>query len=664
MPCKSRKSWQKTIYRALSLVLFSFFAMSSARAFPDVERLPSSGDAPLSYSTLSSDPTLLLMPPSGTDFEDRFLIAAGGDQLFVIDTETWELFADQPEVFEASVKGLGFLPNSNSLFASLSNGTVVRVEIDDLTADPSTIDISDEVDDASLGPMVIDADSGDDQAYILDINNKEMHILDIGDHTVTSVSLKDTSNVTYTPTGIAFANLSSTDKVFVSTSDSAVLVFNEGATAFSVLAPDSDTHNFVAIAATPSSSGILVVDATDNAVWVIDPTTNTFSDQVTGGNAVDPIAMDSDGDDIENSSLTHILATDVLSPDDVYAYVGGEQGLSVIDVSAPTTALSTSKLIDLDENSTEDANDPIALSEDVVALAASSDEDGYLYVGNSGDEISVITDNPFVTISASSASGSLTTSSPTFTLTFQSDETGTYRVVLDSDVHGDSGTELIASTTLDTANTDTTTASIDVTTVSAFEEGTNRIFIFVTDADGNVGRDAFDVTVDLPPDEVTLTDLSFGNQKIFATFTPLDASDISQYLILVEAATGSSCPGTLDFSALDASTADASTTVSGSDCTSADDACTGTITGLSNGIAYCVGIRATDTSSQTSATTNVFAEIETPELTSSLSDIAGEGGWCSLAVDAARPSSRSHNPFLLVFILGAGLGFLNLWRRS
>lgn len=630
---------------ALSLVCMG--VSSAALAYPDVERAPGSADAPLTYTELTANPELLIMPPSGSDFEDRFLITASGEQLIVIDTETWELYDDQPEAFDGTIEGLGFLPNSESLFASLSDGTVMRVEIDDLSDTPETIDISDDVDDASLGPMAIDQDVGDSTAYILDVSNKELHIFDIADETVTSILLEDSDDVTYTPTGIAIAQLTDTDKIFISTSSNAVLVFDEGETTFSVLEPDTESHNFVALTATPNGEAILAVDSTDNAVWVIDTGDNSFLDQLSSEAGIDPITIVESGDEIENNALLAILATDVLDDEDVYAYIAGERGLSIADVSSPDSAVAGSKLVDLDPDSTEDANDPLTLSHDAVSLAASSDSDGYVYAGTTDDSIIVVSDNPFVTIDSDSVTDSLTTTASTFALTFQSDEAGTYRVVLNSDITGDSGTELIADTAFTDVDTDITTATIDITDFSEFDEGTNRIFVFVTDDGDHTGRDALDVTVDLPPEEVVITDLNFGNGKIFVTFSSLGVSDIDHYLLLAVAATSDSCPGDIDFDSLDATTADGSTTVSESSCGESSGSCESEITGLTNGTAYCIGARATDDSDQESATTGVYALTETPEVTLSLTELAGQAG-CSLATDSE--SQKIATPLFLVLL--------------
>lgn len=634
MRCKLPKFWQQTICKA-AFVLSLFVGTRAAWAFPDTERVPGSGDAPLTADSLTSDPSLLIMPPSGSDFHDRLLIAASGSQLVVIDTETWELFSEQPEAFESTIKGLAFLPGSNSLFASLGNGTVVRVELDDLSADPGTIDISEEVSDAALGPMVIDED-GDGKAYILDASNKKLHILTINSKALSSVSLsEDTSTTstsstgTFTPVDIAFADLSGTDKIYISTSNNAILVMNEDSTTFSVLEPDALTHTFTALTVTASAEALLAVDTTVNGIWVLDTEDNTFLDQSTTESGTTPILVDDtdddddDNDGVENSALVDIIATDVENPTDTYAYVSGELGLTVADVSSPTAAVSGTKLIDLDEDSEKDSSEPITLSADAGQLAATSSDIGNIYLGYD-DSIGIVSENPFVTISSDSVPNPLTTTSTTFTLTFQADEAGTFRVVLDSDVSGESGEELIASTTLDAANTNVTTRTIDINGNNSFNEGDNRVFVFVTDADGNVGWDALDVEVDFPPGEVTISKLQFGNEKIIATFTPLDDEDIANYLVLAQATTASTCPGTIDFEALDATSADGSTTVSGSTCTAASKSCEATIANLTNDQAYCVGIRAIDASDQESTSTGVFASSEIAEETVALSGLLGE----------------------------------------
>lgn len=637
----------KRVYFLICLVA-ALLGSTRSNAYPDVERLPSSGDAPLSFSTLDNNPTLLIMPLDTSTLRDRFLITASGADILIVDTETWELYSSQPSALDANIKGLAILPGTDTLIASLADGTLAQMSLTDVTATPTTYDISTTVSSAELGPMVASQTTGDNHLYILDINNKKLWIFNRDDLNIGSVALRDITGITYTPTDIAYVHRSDGDKVYISTSSNAVIIVPVSTGVATVLKPDTATHNFVAVTATPDNSAVLVVDRTTNAVWVIDTATDTFADQSTTSSGTNPITMVASGDAIENSSLADIVASDVLDPTAVYAYIGGDRGLSVADITEATTAVAGSKLIDLNSSSTQLANDPIALSQHSVQLAASSAADGYVYSGNTNNTISVVSDNPFVTIASNSVSGSLTTVSPTFALTFQSDEVGTYRVVLNSNIRGTAGEELIGSTSISTANTNVTTATIDTTGNSNFREGTNRVFVFVTDADGNVGRDAIDVTLDLPPETVSISGIGFGNGKLHITFSSLGVGDISQYLFLAKETTAASCPDTIDFSQLTADTADGSTTVPGATCTATSTGCEATISGLTNGATYCVGARAVDNSNQTSATTAAFATPVSPEVTLSLTDVTGQTG-CALNPDMAPMPKRTAMFFIFLF---------------
>src|SRR5262249_40666449 len=156
-----------------------------------------------------------------------------------------------------------------------------------------------------------------------------------------------------------------------------------------------------------------------------------------------------------------------------------------------------------------------------------------VYADDSNAAISVITENPFVSISATSLGGGSLSTNGTFNITFQSDETGNFRVVVGGDSSGN-GTEVAnANGTVDTALTDVITPDITFD-ASTFAEGTNRVFIFVTDSSGFVGRDAVDIDVNTPPPGIEVVSTDFGDQKIFVTFKRLTASDIDHYNLYID----------------------------------------------------------------------------------------------------------------------------------
>src|SRR5262249_49095075 len=163
---------------------------------------------------------------------------------------------------------------------------------------------------------------------------------------------------------------------------------------------------------------------TDNVVHVIDTSTDTEvdTDSVTAG--TNPIAL------TQNSGLSGIVVTDVHNPDDTYAFVAGSSGLSVIDLNVGIGGFGTPTVLHFNDTGSGDTqDDPLVLSSTPKSLVASSADDGYVYADDSNAAISVITENPFVSISATSLGGGSLSTNGTFNITFQSDETGNFRVV-------------------------------------------------------------------------------------------------------------------------------------------------------------------------------------------------------------------------------------------
>lgn len=629
-------------------------------AAPLTERLPSSSDAPLDI--LSTQATQLLVPRNG-NFKDRFLIVLQGSNLKIVDTETWELYTYQPESLNQSLGGAALLANGNSLILTLEDGDLARIELDQLdddgqvveegdegststedettdVLDPRIEDISDRTGGGPLGPIAADPTAGSQVVYF--INNSEPTVFryDFEEETLGSISLDGV------PNDIVWAQTTSGDRLFMPSSDGRIFVLNVGGSLATTLNTPvvedlEDDPNLEHIAVTPDGEYLYVVDVTNDVVWVIDGASQTFLDQHSA-TGVSPVVIDSD----ENGSLTDVLLVEVNDPDSTYGYVSGEEGITVIAAGSPESSSATRKIVDQDEG-TEDVFDPIITSGSPGPLAASSADDGYVYSSNGDSSISVISENPFLSLDDSTAI-SLGASETTFDLTFQSDEAGTYRVVLNSDVTGESGTELIGDTELtsEEINTNVTTATIDTADFDRddFPEGTNRVFVFLVDAEGNQGRDAMDIMVDRPPEGPTIKSVNFGNGRAYITFEKLDDSDIKNYLAaaklaLVAAAdvSSGSCPDTLDFTTGLSGVADVKDDACGNPCTIEID-------GLENGSVYCLGVRAEDDSSQEGAY-SIFATSVTPEATVGPAELLGESGSCS--VDGSRKFNLG---FLVLFL--------------
>lgn len=614
-----RKSLFRNICSLLAILLFP----SHVFAFPNDEKA--------TLSLLSSQPTSFVLEG------DRFLYAASGSSIFRIDTQTFALATEQITLTDDSdddeanlsgdIKGLAI--RSSSLFATQSDGDLLIIDLNSVTATPTAFHLT----DGELGAVAADPDSADDQLYILDKVNNAVLVFDLSNETATSIALADGVGAPVTPTAIVFAPLDgSGDKVFVTSERGLVFVINEGGSGVAAtITLSSANKSLNAVSVTPDGNFVLVANATDTTVHVLSVAGASEVDTDPATSGTNPIAL------TENSSLAGLTATNVTNPSDAYAYVSGTSGLSVIDLNITGTTFNQPAVIDFNDGGSSDTDDePLALSSTPGLLLASSSSDGYVYAALSNAAISVVTEKPFVSISATSlGSNSLTTTS-TVNLTFRSDEIGSYRVLVGGDSSAN-GTEL-TSGTVDTADTDVTTADIAYD-ASRFQEGTNRLFVFVTaTSDGLVGRDAIDITVDTPPTGVTIVDTGFGDEKVFVTFTRLTANDIDHYNIYVDTDAAN-----ISNTALTAVGTVAQTT--------SGDTLQAKVVGLVNGVTYFIGVEGVDAAGNIGPRTTTLedgtAAQATAEETVGLAGVTGETG-CGL-VDGRESMVDGGGVWFLVF---------------
>lgn len=604
--------WLGQARQSLFLALLFLFFSASLFAFPDQEKA--------NLNLVSSQATTFIRQ------DDQFLFLSFSNKIFRIDTETFALTDSQvpllvgeedvgTEDLGGDVTGLAI--RGGVLFAAQNDGDLLRIDLDDIADVPQATHLI----DGTLGAMVADTEApfSDDQLYILDPSTNSVIVFDISDDAISfSVTLVDSLGSAVTPEAIVFVPVEGgTDKIYITSDRGLVFVLNEGGTSIAATITLSATNkDLPAAAAGPDGDFLFVVDATDSVVHVIDTATNTEvdTDQIPIDGGVNPITLNEDG---ENSSLSGIIVTEVARPDDIYAFVAGSSGLSVIDLNLSLSGIGTVEVIDFnDTGTTDDIEDPMNPPQTPVDLIASSVDDGYVYSSNDNASVSVITDKPFVTITDTSLDGGTLSTDGTFNLTFQSDEAGAFRVVVGGDSSGN-GTE-VATGPVDVAGVDVTTPDIAFDS-SLFAEGANRVFVFVTALDGLIGRDAEDITVDTPPPGIEVLETTFGDQKIFVVFRRLEASDIASYNLYVDTsaaavATKSEVAGTLSQP-------------------SSGDEVRAKIVGLENGVTYFVGIAAVDESGNEGVRTTTFPDgtpvSETPEETVGLAQAVGEGG-CSL----------------------------------
>ncbi|MBI2068321.1 MAG: hypothetical protein HYT77_09955 [Deltaproteobacteria bacterium] len=602
------------------VVLILFLAGGILFAYPDSERAPSS----------LSEPPLNLVS-SQADFmvidNDNYLFVSFGSTIKRIDLETWTLASEQVPALQdnsketggqdlrGDIKGLSL--RGSTLFAAQADGDLIVINLSKITENPRSIDLGSD----TLGQVVADQEtaSDDDKLYIADTTNNAILIYDISDEKVTTtISLKDAQGTGIKPVALTLAQFpsassnTSTDTLYVTTDKGKVFVIDEGSTAVTATITLATTDKSLpALATSPERNFLFVVNSTDSSLHVINTLNDTEVDTSLSQSGTNPISLS------PNGSLKGVAVTSVTDPTDIYAYVTGSGGVSVVDLDLGTSSFDSFTVKDFNDTGSSDTEDnPLPLSSAPGPIVTTSGSEARLFASLSNAKIAIIQDHPFVTIQSTSLGTSSLTQGGSFTMTFQADEAGTYTVRVGGN-RTQSGTS-VDSGTVSSGNTDQTTATINYDS-KTFSEGTNRLFVFVTDSEGNVGRDAVDITVDTPPPAVTIREVGFGNESLYVTFDRLSASDVRSYRIYLDKT--------------DASLATLSSAGSVSQPAATESTVTAKISGLDNGDLYQVGVEAVDNGgnvgSRTTTLSGGVAASGRPEATVGVAGRAGEAG-CTL----------------------------------
>lgn len=263
-----------------------------------------------------------------------------------------------------------------------------------------------------------------------------------------------------------------------------------------------------------------------------------------------------------------------------------------------------------------DPVDTFPITSEILDFAAVPD--GYAF-GAGGSGIAILTANPWVSdLSADVATG---TSGDPVTVTFSCEDAVDWELVLGGDRTGNGGT------TLDSGSAEAgATVSATVTIDGTWKEGTNLLFVRVTDPDtGLEGYDAARVTIDSPPSTVSFSDadVGFGDESLVVTIRGVDDADLDHYLVYIT---------TESFEAADYPTGgpayagpDSKTSpISVKDGVAPGEDVTTTIGGLTNGTTYYLAVRTVDTNGAEGPMSNVAKG--TPEQTFTASELAGEEG--------------------------------------
>lgn len=623
------------------LLLTVLFFMCSARAlaYPSEEIVATSGP-PFNFNVTSSLSGFLLL-------DDTRLALSFGERLRLIDTRSFSEETSQPPALSAdddtdgTLMGIAFDSPTNVILASQDDGDLLFFDLDTMTIDPESLTLAA---GKELGPLAVDTTRA--LAYVSNNAERKLHKVSTTTRTLEgSITLTIGTNTSFKVTD-AFYN-SEKSEFYFTTDAGGVFVVESGATAATLIGVDTATGvDLVAVAATPNGASVYCVDATTPAIVKIDGTSHAV---LKSGSTLKLTA---------NGKPTDIVITDVVRPISgttaIYAFVAGDDGISVMNTG-------NDEIFDLGNPDDADIDDePIPVSVVPKLLAASSTTDGYIYLGNSTGSVGLLSANPWITIGSLtySAGGSSLGVGGSATLTFQSDETGTYEVRV-----GGTQTATGSLLTTDAGSTSTgtvTTANENIALTFSYadnqavlSEGTNRLFVFVTDGTSDRGRRSTNLTVDTPPPNVTVEGTSFGNGRIYVTVTRLTASDIDRYNVYVSP------------TAADVLTA---TTVSGTITqASSGGNVTGSVSGLNNGTTYFIAVEAQDNAGNVSAArtttlSNGTALTAMPEVTGGPAGLSGETGGCSLT--QGTHGGLGASIFLLGFFVLIALRCKQARRRS
>lgn len=540
------------------------------------------------------------------DSENERIYVVVGEQVKVVELATFAKISSTNEPFDissddvltGSLSGIAFNSSGHSLYVTQSGGRLLTFDTDDLTAEPTLTTLSSS---HTLTKIAYDSNRGN--LYILATDNSILRY-NPSNNTLAAISLVgsgsfNVSNILFIP------NISSGNGALYVSTDAGQLLSVDGVSGvvsrlnLDVLLQDDLTG----IAALNDSSRAYVLNTTKKQVHIIN--TGTFAES-----AIIPLT--------ENSALDSIVISDVLNPSDTYGFVMGANGLSVFDTGDNSV---------FDLGVTGDDDEPLPVSDTGKLIAG---DNGNIYAVSS--DLVIISDNPFVTISslAYSGGGSTMAAGESVTLTFQSDEVGTYTTRAGGDTSG-SGALLVDSSASSSGTVSAASSNVILTfnyndNAALLSEGDNRVFIFVEDSAGNQGWRATNITVDTPPPVVEITSTSFGNEKIFVNINRLDVADIATYRVYV----GSSTSDAL-----------ASNDVAGSISQPSSGNVVVEVTGLDNGSTYFIAAEAVDSNGNTSASrtttlTSGAVASETPEATFGPAGLAGEGG-CTLVIAERQP---------------------------
>jgi len=298
-----------------------------------------------------------------------------------------------------------------------------------------------------------------------------------------------------------------------------------------------------------------------------------------------------------------------------------------------------------------------SVSTEVTALAASSGDDGFVYVGIGGTgQLAVLSAGPWITIDSvtpleiSDVSESITVD---FTVTFgaQSDATCDYSLSVDATIGG-GGTPLTP--------TGTATDGETVQVVLSGEElpaGERRVFVFCADDDGDAGRASFEysstglaapdgLSLDADDGQITVSWDDDGIADTYVLYLSDDDFDDDESPTLCNSDSTICSPYTV----VPGSTGDDDDSSADDDDDSAEersDEVTVVVTGLTNGTRYWFAVAGRGSDGADGPRTSTLSAV--PSARGGAAVLAGDTGGCS-----CNSSIATGVPAGVLFLLAVG----------
>lgn len=405
----------------------------------------------------------------------------------------------------------------------------------------------------------------------------------------------------HTPLNAAYVNNGFLERVFFGTDDGNLAWVDAGTLTPAVLSLDNtQTHDLAALAVGTFPGPLLrlvVLDVTSNTLLLMDPA---------GPSIVQSLSL-----------LSHPVAVAISGP-------AASARIWVAEDSSTGGA-----------NQVECFDGTLAVAQPAVPLAAAPvslvEGSGYLWAGLASGGLAVLTDRPFLDITAVSPNP-VAARGTDVSVTFTSTESGTSTISVNGGV--------VASGTTVTAGTPATivipgSALGDSTLL----EGRNRLRVEVSGSTSAlVGHDETALTLDVPPPTPSGFRVGFGDGRVIASWDALSGTvtDFKEYVVRFGTAAG----GTGGIPGFSSPRTTTSTTYA---------------VDVSNGTTVFMSVLSKDSAGNLSAASPVLSSTAQP--TSGAADLAGDKGGFLISCRVGPLGAGARG---LASVLGAGIAMLGL----